>query len=83
MESRHHLRWVIAALLFGALALPYLVYATGLRVLGPYEGGVASFYANYLADLAALRPAAWTLALGPALLTATWRGLVGWSWREG
>lgn len=82
MKSRHHLRWVIVALLFGALALPYLVYATGVRVLGPYAGGAASFYASYLGDLAALRPAAWTLALGPAALAVLWRGLVAWSWRE-
>ena len=82
MKSRHHLRWVLAALLFGALALPYLVYATGVRVLGPYAGGAASFYAHYLGDLAALRPAAWTLALGPAVLVAVWRGLVAWSRSE-
>ena len=81
MKSGHHLVWMFAALLFGVLALPLLVYATGVRVLGPYAGGPATFYANYLADLAALRPAAWTLALGPAALAATWRTLVAWAWR--
>lgn len=82
MKSGHHLRWIVAALLFGALVLPWLVHATGMRVLGPYAGGAPTFYANYLADLAALRPAAWTLALGPAAIAVAWRGLVAWAWRE-
>ena len=82
MKSRHHLRWVIAALGFGVLALPALVYATGVRVLGPYAGSVATFYGHFLGDLAGLRPAAWTLALGPAALVAAWRVVVEWGWRE-
>ncbi|MFO1395251.1 MAG: hypothetical protein U1F09_15990 [Steroidobacteraceae bacterium] len=82
MKSRHHLRWVLAALAFGVLVLPALVCATGERVLGPYAGGIAAFYGNFVADLAALRPAAWTLALGPAALAALWRGIVAWGWRE-
>ncbi|MFO1408671.1 MAG: hypothetical protein U1F08_14240 [Steroidobacteraceae bacterium] len=81
MNSRHHLRWILAALAFGALALPALVYATGIRVLGPYAGGVAAFYGNFAADLAALRPAAWTLALGPAVIAAGWRVIVAWARR--
>lgn len=81
MKSGNHLQWVIGALLFGALMLPYLVYATGVRVLGPYDGGAPAFYTHYVADLVALRPAAWTLALGPALFAVAWRGLVAWAWR--
>jgi hypothetical protein len=81
MKSGHHLRWVIAALLFGTLVLPFLVYETGMRVLGAYAGDAGTFYSNFLVDLASLRPAAWTLAVGPALLTALWRGLVAWGWR--
>jgi len=65
---------VLAALLFGAVVLPFLVYATGVETLGPYSrGGAGSFYADFLADLARLRPAAWTLAVGPAALVLTWR----------
>lgn len=74
MNSRHHLRWVLAALLSGAVVLPFLVYATGVETLGPYShGGAGSFYADFLGDLARLRPAAWTLAVGPAVLVLVWR----------
>ena len=73
MKSRHHLRWVIAALLFGAPALPYTGHATGLRVLGPDAGRRRILYANY-GRPASCGPAAGR-SPGPALLTtATWRG---------
>jgi len=79
MKSRHHTRWVAAALVFGAAVLPFLVYATGVRTLGPYSGGgAAGFYADFVADLAHLRPAAWTLLVGPAALVFAWRLLANY-----
>jgi hypothetical protein len=74
MNLRRDLLWLLAALLFGLLVLPFLVHATGVRVLGSYAGGTAgAFLADYFASLAALRWHAWTLALGPPLLVACWR----------
>jgi len=84
MKSRHHMRWVIAGLIFGAAVLPLLVYATGVRALGPYSGGgVGSFYANFITDLARLRPAAWTLLAGPATLVLVWRLIAAYAGRDG
>lgn len=84
MQSRHHMRWVIAGLIFGAAVLPLLVYATGVRTLGPYSGGgVGSFYANFITDLAQLRPAAWTLLAGPATLVLVWRLVAAYAARDG
>ncbi len=83
MKSRHHLPWVLAALVFGAAALPLLVYATGTRVLGPYSGGDAgAFYGTFFADVAHLRPAALALLLGPAALVVVWRLLVAYAWND-
>jgi hypothetical protein len=77
MKLRRDTYWLLAALLFSLLVLPFLVHATGLRVLGPYAGGTAgAFLADYFASLAMLRWHAWTLALGPPLLVLCWR-LVG------
>jgi hypothetical protein len=84
MKSRHHTWWLLAALVFGAAALPFLVYATGLKVLGPYSGGgPGSFYAAFAGDLVRLRPAAWTLLAGPAALVLVWRLLTAYAWRDG
>jgi hypothetical protein len=83
MKSRHHIRWVMAALVFGAAILPFLVYATGVRTLGPYSGGgPGAFYRAFAADLAQLRPAALALLLGPAVLVTVWRLLVAYAWRD-
>jgi hypothetical protein len=62
--------WLVAALLFGALALPLLVYFTGITVLGPYAHGGAG------ADLARLRWFSWALALGPLAAVAIWRAFL-------
>jgi hypothetical protein len=83
MKSRHHIRWVLAALLFGAAVLPFLVYATGVKTLGPYGGGgPAGFYVGFIADLAHFRAAAWTLVLGPATLVLVWRLLAAYAWAD-
>jgi hypothetical protein len=74
MKLRGDTLWLLAALLFGLFVLPFLVHATGLRVLGPYAGGTAgAFLADYFSSLAALRWHAWALALGPPLLVLCWR----------
>jgi len=75
--------WLLAALLFGAVALPLLVYYTGVVTLGPYShGGPLSFYADFLADLARLRWSAWSLLFGPATLLLVWRLLTAYAWRR-
>jgi hypothetical protein len=83
MHLRRHLAWIIAALLFGAAVLPFLVYYTGTLTLGPYSGGgPLQFFAAFLADLIRLRGAAWLLLLGPATLVVIWRLLVAYAWPE-
>lgn len=84
MSQRRHLSWLVAALAFGALVLPLLVYFTGSATLGPYaHGGPGSFLRDYFADLARLRGSAWTLLLGPAALVLVWRMLVAYAWPKG
>jgi hypothetical protein len=74
MTFKREATWLAVAAAFGALALPLLVYFTGIAVLGPYsEGGPAAFYSAFLADLARLRWPAWTLVLGPPAVVLCWR----------
>ena len=74
MIRGRHARWLLAALLFGALVLPMLVSFTGALTLGPYaRGGSLQFLADFYADLARLRAASWVLLLGPVALIAVWR----------
>lgn len=83
MKSRRHILWVLAALVFGAAVLPFLVYETGVRTLGPYSGGSAgAFYRAFAADLAQLRPAALALLIGPAVLVTVWRLMVAYAWAD-
>lgn len=84
MIPRRHLPWLIAALAFGAVVLPVLVYYTGSATLGAYAGGgLGRFMGDYLADLARLRLSAWTLLLGPVGLVLVWRTLLTYAWRKG
>lgn len=81
MLFRPHLAWIVAALAFSALALPFLVYFTGVATLGDYTGGgPLEFVGDFYADLGRLRPGAWLLLLGPATLVAVWRVLVAYAW---
>jgi len=66
--ARRELRIAVAALVFGAVALPFLVYAAGAATLGPYEGGLAPFLGKLYGDLAHGAPSALGLILGPYLL---------------
>ena len=79
-----HSAWLLVALVFGAVALPFLVYYTGLATLGPYSrGGPFAFYGDFLASLARLRWSAWALLLGPATGVLLWRVLVAYAWPKG
>jgi hypothetical protein len=65
-----------AALAFGVLALPFLVYLTGTYVFGRYAaGGALGFFGDFTRGLATLRWHAWALALGPVAIVAVWYGL--------
>lgn len=57
-----------AALAAGLLLLPLLVWVTGALVLGPYRGGPARLWLDYLALLGSGSLAAWVLLLGPYAL---------------
>jgi hypothetical protein len=81
MHLRRHIAWIIAALLYGAAVLPFLVYYTGTMTLGPYSGGgPLQYLAAFYADVARLHGAAWLLLLGPAALVFVWRLLVAYAW---
>ncbi len=76
MASRHDRYWLLGALAFGVAALPWFVYVTGLYLLGQYAGGGAgAYYVDFLRGLLTLRWYSWSLALGPLLIVALWRGL--------
>jgi hypothetical protein len=74
--SRHDKWLYLAALAFGVLALPFLVYFTGTFVFGDYaSGGALGFIGDFMRGLATLQWHAWSLALGPFVIVAVWRGL--------
>lgn len=74
MNPRNDWYWMLAALVFGLLVLPFLVHQTGLRVFGEYAGGGAgTFFQDFLRGLATLRWYSWSLALGPLAIVAMWR----------
>lgn len=76
MDPSRDKYWLLAALLFGLLVLPFLVYLTGTQLLGPYaDGSAGAFFADHLGALGRLRWHAWTLVLGPVAIVAAWRGL--------
>jgi hypothetical protein len=78
MIPRRAALWVLAALAFGLLVLPFLVYQTGIRVFGQYpKGGAGALFADYLQGLVTLQWYSWALALGPALIVLLWLVLVG------
>ncbi|HET9695144.1 MAG TPA: hypothetical protein VFP48_12245 [Steroidobacteraceae bacterium] len=75
--TRRHDRFLfLAALAFGVLVLPFLVYLTGTYVFGSYaSGGALGFMGDFMRGLATFRWYAWSLALGPLAIVAVWRGL--------
>jgi hypothetical protein len=69
-----------AALAFGLLVLPGLIYVVGGALMGPYgeNRGLGSFYGDFLRDLVEPSGRAWALALGPlVLLTAVRAVFIG------
>lgn len=79
INPRREKFWLLGALVFGLLVLPFLVHVTGAYVLGKYPGGgVAAFFGGYLLGLATLRGYSWVLALGPLVIVASWRILGPW-----
>ena len=74
MNPRRDKFWLLAALAFGVLVLPFLVHLTGVYVLGKYaNGGAAAFLGDYLRGIVTLRWYSWVLALGPLVIVASWR----------
>jgi hypothetical protein len=65
----------------GGLVLPALIYAVGVAVLGPYDGGsLAGTYKVVLGGLAHGSIPSWVVVLGPYLLWHLARLLRFW-WR--
>jgi len=74
MPFNRDVKWLLAAFLFGLLALPPLVYFTGITVFGPYvNGGLGAFVSDFFADMARLRWFSWALVLGPLAIVTVWR----------
>ncbi len=63
-----------AAFLFGLLAMPFLIWFGGSRVLGPYthgqnpHAGPFALFADYFVGLAHGSAVFWAVALGPVLV---------------
>jgi hypothetical protein len=68
--------WILA-LAFGLLALPWLIWATGNAVLGPYaHGGALHFFEDFFSGLAKGSDLFWLVAVGPALFLLLFRLLL-------
>jgi cytochrome b561 len=75
-SQRHDRYLFLAALAFGVLVLPFLVYLTGTYVFGRYAaGGALGFFGDFARGLASFTWHAWALALGPVAIVAIWRAL--------
>ena len=69
-------------LLFGAFALPLLIYLVGQQVVGEYEGnGVDNLYGDIFDALANGSMATWLLVVSPFLVVLLLRVLV-WLLRQ-
>lgn len=74
---RRELIVLAAALAFGLLAAPPLVWIAGSRALGPYAGGgLGAFLASFYRSLARGTFAYWMVALGPYLVVLLVRALL-------
>lgn len=71
-----------AAVAFGVLVMPLLIWVAGNRALGPYthgdnpRGGPWALFADYVVGLAHGSAVFWLVALGPALLLLLIRGFL-------
>jgi hypothetical protein len=73
-RARRELIILGAALLFGLLAMPFLIWLAGNRVLGPYthgqnlHAGPLALLLDFFVGLAHGSAVFWAVALGPAAL---------------
>lgn len=77
--SRHERElWLAgAAVAFGLLILPLLIYVVGSLTLGPYESGSVWLYLlDFLKGLARPHLAYWLIVVGPYLLILLLRALL-------
>jgi len=71
-----------AAIAFGVLVMPLLIWLAGNRALGPYthgdnlRGGPWALFADYVVGLAHGSAIFWLVALGPAVLLLLIRGFL-------
>lgn len=78
VSMRRELIVLAAALAFGAVAIPPLLWLAGSRALGPYAGGgLAAFFASFYRGLASGTFGFWMAALGPYLIALVVRALIG------
>ncbi len=80
--------WYALALLFGLVAIPFLIWLVGNRILGPYthgqdaHGGPFALLGDYFVGLAHGSAVFWGVALGPVLMLFLLRLCVR-LWRAG
>jgi len=78
-HARRELILFAAALLFGLVAMPFLIWLAGNRVLGPYthgqntHAGPIALLADFFVGLIHGSALFWAVALGPAVLLALLR----------
>lgn len=78
ISIRRELIVLAAALLFGLVVAPPLVFVVGSHGLGRYAGGgVGSFLAAFYRGLASGTFGYWMIAVGPYLSALTVRALIG------
>ena len=81
-RTRRELILFAAALLFGLVPMPLLIWVAGNRVLGPYthgqnpHAGPFALLADFFVGLAHGSAVFWAVALGPAVLLLLLRLLV-------
>lgn len=84
LSVRSDVAWAVLALAVGALALPPLVWITGLVVIGPYaNGGLWAMTTDTLAALQQGSKAAWITLLSPLALVIIWRATLRLAARKG
>lgn len=80
---RHELLLALGWLAFGAVALPILIYLSGVTLLGRYDGAnLGRTYGTVLLGLGTPSPASWTVVVGPYLMILLLRAL-RWGWSIG
>jgi hypothetical protein len=78
ISIRRELIVLAAALGFGLVAAPLLVWLAGSHALGPYAGGgLGSFLAAFYRSLASGTFGYWMIAVGPYLIALVVRAMLG------